>query len=59
MYKIVGQYSGQESEVLDETEEFDEATELQMEYQMAFGADWEIWIEDTNRYRRPGARPLF
>ena len=59
MFKIVGMYQDNDSEVLDETEEFDEATELQMEYQMAYGADWEIWIEDTNRYSRPGARPLF
>jgi len=59
MFKIIGQYSGQESEVIDEVEELAEAMELELEYKMAFGADWEIWIEDTNRYSRPGARPLF
>ena len=59
MFKIIGQYTGQESEVLDETEELTEAMELELEYKIAYGADWEIWIEDTERYRQPGARPRF
>ena len=42
-YLIVGKYRGQ-SEVVDETDNLEDARYLQAEYRMAFGNDWVISV---------------
>ena len=44
-YKIIGK-SHFGTEELDEAETHEEAEELACEYQIAFGQNWEIWIEE-------------
>ena len=43
-YRIMGKYRGK-TEELDTTNSAKEARYLEREYQLAFGADWIIWIE--------------
>ena len=53
MYKIMGKHNDCTEEI-DTADEWAEAIYLVDEYTMAYGSDWEIWIEDTlsNTYDR-------
>ena len=53
MYKIMGKHNDCTEEI-DTADEWSEAIYLVDEYTMAYGSDWEIWIEDTlsNTYDR-------
>lgn len=44
MYRIMGKYKGQTEEI-DTAETEKEAQYLQGEYQLAYGAQWQVWIE--------------
>jgi hypothetical protein len=43
MFKIIGVYQGQK-EVVDEFETRDEAETMLMEYRIAYGASWHLYI---------------
>ena len=47
-FNIIGKYGkyGQK-EVVDEAETYEEAETYLYEYQMAFGSEWELWIEEA------------
>ncbi len=44
MYEIKGIYNGN-TEVIDTTDDKNEAVYLVGEYIMAFGSEWDIWFE--------------
>lgn len=44
-YKIMGRYKNRPVEEIDTAETHKEAQYLLGEYVMAFGSDWQIWIE--------------
>ena len=46
LFKIVGVYRGIR-EVIDETDNKDDAEYLRREYALAFGKDWSVWVEDA------------
>ena len=46
MYKIMGKYDGTTEEI-DVADEWSEAIYMVDEYTMAFGSDWEIWVEEA------------
>ena len=45
MYRIVGQYRRGDIEDIDTAEGEAEAHYLATEYALAFGADWQVWVE--------------
>ena len=46
MYKIMGKYNDCTEEI-DTADEWSEAIYMVDEYRMAFGSDWEIWVEEA------------
>ena len=45
-YKLMGKYNGQTEEIESDIKDMDDANYLLAEYQMAYGNNWEIWIEE-------------
>lgn len=43
-YRIMGRYRGRKEEI-DRADSLREADRLLAEYRMAFGAEWELWVE--------------
>lgn len=60
MFRIYGKYLGitakknfpvgGTTELIDEVETEKEARELKIEYMIAFGQDWSIWVEDSKYF---------
>ena len=48
-YRIMGNY-GKTCEEIDSADTEKEARSLREEYQMAFGSNWEIWVEVQKHY---------
>ena len=44
MYIIMGKYKNLPVEELDETDSLTEANNLVVEYSIAFGRDWKVWL---------------
>lgn len=51
MFKIYGKYQGN-TEIIEEVDTEEEARELKVEYMIAFGPSWEIWIDEEKEYGR-------
>lgn len=49
MFRVYGKYRGN-MELIEEVETEEEAKELKMEYMIAFGPSWEIWIYEDEEY---------
>lgn len=45
-FKIMGRYKNQTEEIETEIESMQDAEYMLTEYQIAFGSDWTLWIED-------------
>lgn len=45
MYYIMGYYRGQKEEEIDSFETNEEAEKMLLEYQIAYGSDFTLWIE--------------
>lgn len=46
MFKIVGRYRYKRTEEIDSFDTREEAEATLIEYQLAFGAGWSLWIEE-------------
>ena len=45
MYKIYGRYDGEPKEIIDEFDTEEEASAMLKEYRMAYGYEWNLWIQ--------------
>ncbi len=48
MFKIYGKFRGN-TELIDEVDTEEEAWKLRVEYMIAFGGSYEIWIEENEK----------
>jgi hypothetical protein len=49
--RIMGKYEGLAPEEIDTAETQEEAQTLLDEYKMAYGSEWQLWIEDEDDLR--------
>lgn len=49
MYKIYGKYPGVPQELIDEFDTEEEAKKMLIEYRMAYGHEWYLWIRNNKK----------